>query len=800
MQTLWQDLRYGARMLLKNPGFTLVAVITLALGIGANTAIFSVVNVALLRRLPYDASRIVRVGSFSPKNEKGGIGVSPADFWDWQEQSRTFEHLTMYSGGGIGLKESERIEVIPGAKVTINFFETFGVQPMLGRAFVNEEGTLHGPPAIILSHRLWQKRFGGDPRIVGRTIKLDEGSITVVGVMPPDFKFPSYAEVWTPVARDGGEMKYRANRYFGALGRIRQGETIESAQAEMKAIAARLAASYPKDNQGWTVRLTDWRESLSQDSRKALLVLMGAVGFVLLIACANVANLLLSRAATRRREMAIRLALGASRRTVLRQLLTESLLLSLLGGALGLWLAVWGVEALTGFLPKLNFTFQSLSELRDEIRVDRVALLFTLGISILTGLIFGLAPGWQAAKTDVNDSLKEGGRSGGGAGHQRTRHALVVAEMALAVTLLAGAGLLINSFARLLRVDPGYDPQGLMIVPLGFPEQNKYAFAKRVMERVAATRGVTSVALMSYPSLNGLNFPFNREGNPLPNGDVTVAYSAVSPSYLHTMKTRLLAGREFDDHDMPNAPQVAIINETMARQYFAGENPIGHKLVINYLSQRLGLEIVGVAGDVKQEEPSKPTKPEILVPFAQIPWFSGSLLVRSAHPDPLTVKNAVQQAIWSVTPEAAESKAEPLTTTLAGQVAEPRLYALLLGVFAVIALALAAVGIYGVIAYSVAQRAREIGVRIALGAQSGAILKLVVGQGMKLVASGVALGLAASFGLTRLISNMLFGVSAADPLTFIVITLVLTLVALLACWIPARRATKVDPMIALRSE
>jgi putative ABC transport system permease protein len=799
MQTLIQDLRYGARTLLKNPGFTLIAVITLGLGIGANTAIFSVVNTALLRRLPYDASRLVRVGSFNPKNEKGGVGVSPADFWDWQEQSRTFEHLTMYSGGGIGLKESERIEVIPGARVTINFFETFGVQPMLGRAFVNEEGTLHGPPAIILSHRLWQKRFGGDPRVVGRTIKLDEGSITVVGVMPPDFKFPSYAEVWTPVARDGGEMKYRANRYFGALGRVRRGETIESAQAEMKAIAARLAASYPKDNQGWTVRLADWRESLSRDSRKALLVLMGAVGFVLLIACANVANLLLSRAATRRRETAVRLALGASRRTVLRQLLTESLLLSLLGGALGLWLAVWGVEALTGLIPKLNFTFQSLSELRDEIRVDRVALLFTLGVSILTGLIFGLAPGWQAAKTDVNDSLKEGGRSGG-AGHQRTRHALVVAEMALALALLAGAGLLINSFARLLRVDPGYDPQGLMIMPLGFPEQNKYAFAKQVMERVAATPGVTSVALMSYPSLNGLNFPFNREGNPLPNGDVTVAYSAVSPGYLRTMKTPLLAGREFDDHDMPNAAKVAIINETMARQYFAGENPIGHKLVINYLSQRLGLEIVGVAGDVKQEEPSKPTKPEILVPFAQIPWFSGSLLVRSAHPDPLTVKNAVQQAIWSVTPGAAESKAEPLTTTLAGQVAEPRLYALLLGVFAVIALTLAAVGIYSVIAYSVAQRTQEIGVRIALGAQSGAILKLVVGQGMKLAASGVALGLAASFGLTRLMSNMLFGVSAVDPPTFIVITLLLTLVALLACWIPARRAAKVDPMVALRCE
>ena len=799
MKTPWQDLRYGVRALLKNPGFTLVAVITLGLGIGANTAIFSVVNAALLRRLPYDATRLVAVESFNPQKEKRAYGAPPADFWDWQEQSRTFEHLAMYSGGGIRLKESERIEVISGARVTVNFFATFGVQPMFGRAFENEEGFVNGPRVVILSHHLWQQRYGGDPRIVGRTLKTDDGAVTVIGVMAPDFKFPSYAQVWTPIARDSGEMKSRASRYCQAIGRIRQGGTIESTQAEMKAIAARLTTSHPKDNQGRTVHLTDWRESLSQDSRNALLVLMGAVGFVLLIACANVANLLLSRAAARRREMAVRLALGATRAKVLRQLLTESLLLSLVGGALGLLLAFWGVEALTSLLPKLNFSFQSLSELRDEIRVDRVALLFTLAVSILTGLVFGLAPGWQAAKTDVSEALKEGGRSGG-AGNQRARQGLVIVEIALALALLVGAGLLINSFARLLRVAPGYDPQGLMVMSLGFPAENKYAFAQQVMERIAATPGITSVALMSYPSLGGLNFQFNRESDPLPDGDVLVAYSAISPAYFRTLKTPLLTGREFDDRDLPNGRPVAIINETMARQYFAGENPIGRKIVINYLGQRLTREIVGVAGDVKQEEPSKPTKPEILVPFAQQPWFSGSLLVRSVHPDPLTVKSAAQQAIWSVRPETPESKAEPLTTTLAGHVAEPRLYALLLGVFGAIALTLAAVGIYGVIAYSVAQRTQEIGVRMALGAQTGAILKLVVGQGMKLVASGVALGLAASFALTRLMSNMLFGVSAVDQPTFIVITLLLTFVALLACWIPARRATRVDPLFALRRE
>ncbi len=799
MQALLQDLRYGARMLLKNPGFTLMAAITLGLGIGANTAIFSVINAALLRPLPYDATRLVAVESVNPQKEMSAYGASSADFWDWQAQSRTFEQLTMYSGGGIALKEAERVEVFPGARVTVNFFATFGVQPLLGRVFVNEEGFMNGPPAIILSHRLWQNRFGSDPQVVGRTIKTGDGAVTIVGVMPPEFKYPSFAQVWTPLARDSGEMRYRANRYFRAIGRIKQGEEIESAQAEMHAIAGRLAATYPRENQGWTVQLTDWHASLSQDSRKALLVLMGAVGFVLLIACANVANLLLTRAATRRREMAIRLALGATRRMVIRQLLTESLLLGLLGGGLGLLLAVWGVGALTRLLPQLNFTFQSLSELRGEIRIDRVVLLFTLSTSILTGLIFGLAPGWQAARTDVNESLKEGGR-GGSTGHLRTRHALVIAEIALALALLVGAGLLINSFARLLRVDHGYDPQGLMVMSLGFPAQNKYAFAQQVMERIAAEPGVTSVALMSFPTPGGLRFPFNRESNPLPNGDVTVAYSAVSPGYFRTLKTPLRAGREFDDRDLPNAQRVAIINETMARQYFTDENPIGRKLVIAYLNQRPIVEIVGVAGDVRQEEPGKPVKPEILVPFAQIPWFGGSLLVRSAHSDPLTVKNAAQHAIWSVNPELPESNAASMTKTLAAQVAEPRLYALLLSVFAIIALSLAAVGIYSVIAYSVANRTQEIGIRMALGAQAGAVSWLIVSQGIKLVASGVALGLVASFFLTRLMSNMLFGVSAVDPPTFIIITMFLTIVALLACWIPARRATKVDPMVALRCE
>ncbi len=800
MGTFWQDLRYGARMLLKNPAFTAVAVVTLALGIGANTAIFSVVNAALLRSFSYDTTRLVAIDSFNPLQQKQGYGVSPADFWDWKDQSQAFEQLTMYSGGGVGLKESERLEGLPGARVTTNFFQTFNVQPLLGRTFASEDGFLSAPPTIVLSHELWQRRFGGDTHIIGRAIKMEDGPVTVIGVMPADFKYPTFARVWLPLARDSSEMQYRSNRYFHALGRIKSGQTIEIAQAEMQTVAARLAKAFPKDNGGWTVQLTDWRESFVRDSRSALLFLMGAVGLVLLIACANVANLLLGRAAARGREIAIRRALGASRLTLARQLFTESLLLGVFGGGLGLLLAVWGVDALTRSLPQLNFTYQSLSEIRGEIRVDSAVLLFTIVVSILTSLLFGLAPGWLAAEADVNESLKEGSRGSAGGGAHRMRQALVSVEIALALMLLVGAGLLINSFARLLKMDPGYDPQGLMVLSLSFPAENKYAFASQVMERVGNTPGVASVALMSYPTLGGLGFPFNRENDPFPNGDVTVSYSAISPSYLQTLKTPLRAGREFNDRDLPDAPKVAVINETLARQYFPGENPVGQRIVIAYLNRRLTSEIVGVVGDVRQDEPSKPVKPEILVPFAQLPWFSGTLLVRSVNPDPMTVKNAVQDAIWSIDPALPESKAEPLAKTLAGQVAEPRLFASLLTIFAIIALTLSVVGIYSVVAYSVTLRTREIGIRLALGAQRRDVLILVGRQGLSLALIGVAIGLAGAFAFTRLMVGLLFGVTATDSVTFATVSLGLIAVALVAGYIPARRATKVDPLVALRYE
>ncbi|HWP43421.1 MAG TPA: ABC transporter permease [Blastocatellia bacterium] len=802
MTTLWQDIRYGVRVLARRPGFTAVALLTLALGIGANTAIFSVINAVLLIPLPYkDPGRLVAVESINPEAGKGtGSGVSPADFWDWTEQSQTFESLAMYSGTGVSFYSEEQPESVPAARVSWSFFQTFGVEPVLGRAFAPEEGYSGGSNVIILSHRLWQRRFAGDPTVVGQTIRTDQGATTVIGVMPPQFKLPVYAEAWVPLARDTGEMKLRANRYFSAAGRIKEGVSIEAAQSEMAAIAGRLEAAYPKDNRNWSVKLTPWREHVIGSGRPALIVLMGAVTFVLLIACANVANLLLARATSRRKEIAIRAALGASRGQLLQQGLVESLLLAIGGGAVGLLFAAWGVKAIAGLLPERAWTFQALSNARDDLSIDATVLLFTLGVSLVTGIIFGLIPGLQASRAASAEWLKEGDRGARGLRHRRARNALVVAQVALALVLLAGAGLLMQSFARMRRVDFGYDPRGLLTMNLSLPRQNPALFARQVRDKVAATPGVESVSLMSFATLGGLRFPFNIDGRPLPEGDQTASYSAISPDYFNTLKVGMLAGRKFTERDGPQSPSVAIINETLARQYFPGEDPIGKRIVIAYLGQRQTREIVGVAGDIKQDEPNKPTMPEIFVPFEQQPWGAAWLLIRTASPDPLSMRNAVQRAIWSVSGALPVSKAETLEQLLNEQIAEPRLYTALLGVFAAIALALAAVGVYGITSYSVAERTHEIGIRMAIGADRRDILGLVIRQGLALTLTGVAIGVAAGLATTRIMSSLLFQVGANDPLTFIIISALLTVVALAASYIPARRATKLDAITALRHE
>jgi len=798
MTTVLQDVRYALRSLAKSPGFTAVAVATLALGIGANTAIFSFVNTLLLRPLPYPhPAGLVAVESINPQQKEGGFGgISPADFWDWKDQSQAFEQLAAYVGDGISLTDREQPEPIGCARVSANFFQTFGVAPMLGRTFTPEEGFLNGPRAIVISYRLWQRRFGGDLAAVGRTVKTADGTTIIAGVMPPNFKLPPYSEAWTPLRRDSSEMQLRSSRYFLAVARVKAGRSLAAAEAEMRTIASRLASAHPKEDRNWTVKLTPLTEYQVRNTKRSLLILMGAVGLVLLIVCANVANLLLARAASRHTEMAIRLALGASRWQLLRQLLVESVLLSLAGGACGSLFAVWGVDALIRLLPPDTPAYQ----LPGDVHVDSVALLFTLLVSVLTGLIFGLVPGLRASRLAIDRSLKEGRRGFESAPHQRTRSALVTAEISLALVLLIGGGLFMNSFIRMLRVDVGYDPRGLMKMPIELPAQNKSLFAQQVLEQVSRTPGVESVALTSFGSFGGLNFPFNRADNPLPDGDLTGRYSAISVGYFRTLKTPLRAGRAFNERDTPQSPGVAIINETMAKTYFAGEDPIGRKIVIDYLNQRLAREIVGVAADIKQDEPHSPTKPEILVPFEQLPWFSATLVIRTASVNPLSIERQVKRAILAVNKNQIMSPAISVEQALFEQVAEPRLYTLLLGIFAAVATLLAAVGIYGVVSYMAVQRTREVGIRIALGAQSADVFRLFLREALGLAVVGVAVGLALAAGATRLLSGMLFGVRPTDPLTYLAVSALLALVVLAASAVPARRAARTNPMEALRQE
>lgn len=804
MSIIGRDLNFSCRMLLRNPFYALVAVIAIALGIGANTAIFSVVNAVLLRPLPFtNPEQLVEVKTQNLSREsEASSGGSPADFWDWQEQSQRFEQMSAIRGGGETLALGEHLEVFPGASVSTNFFDTLGVRPLIGRTFSPQDGQSNAPGAVVISYGLWQERFGGDSAVVGRVVKTADGSTTIIGVMPPAFKFPAGAQTWTPMARDSGEMRNRANRYFGIIARIGPGQSMESAQAELKTIAARLENAYPATNKNVTVSLVSLRDSLVGKVRSALLILLGAVCLVLLIACANVASLLLARAESRRKEMAIRRALGASRWRLTRQLLTESVLLALIGGTLGLLLSLWGVDLLMSFLPKdFSPAFQAL-----EVHIDKSVLLFTLFASVLTGLFFGIIPAWQSSGPEINESLKESGRSTEGRRNQRARGLLVIAEVALALVLLIGAGLLLQSFERLRRVDLGFDPHSLLTMPISAPFStypdgaSRARLYKQMLERVSQTPGVESVALTCGVPFGYLNFPFNIEGTPLPSGDAVVRYDSINADYFKTLKARMVAGREFTEYDTENSPKVAIINQALARQYFAGADPLGRQISFNHLGARMKLEIVGIVNDIKQEELQQPTAPQIYAPFQQVPWLSASLVVRPTGANALAIKEAVQKGIWEVDPNQSASKGETLEETLSSMVAEPRLYTVLLGSIAALALVLSLVGVYGVISYSVAQQTHEIGIRMALGAQEGHVLRMVIKRGMLLVLIGIAIGLGGALAVTRVMQTLLFGVSVTDPLTFFSISLLLATVALLACYIPARRATKVDPLVALRYE
>ena len=803
MQTLWQDLRYGARMLLKNPGFTLIAVFTLALGIGANVAIFSVVNAVLLQPLPFaEPDRLVWVWG-NIRNGGNRASVSPLDYLDYRAQNTTFEQFaaTFSIPTFVNLTGSGAPERLEGRVATGNFFQALGVNAALGRTFLPENEKSGNERVVALSHGLWQRRFGGDPSIIGKTLTLDGKTYEVLGVMPPSFKFPQNAELWAPMNFEmAPEMRQRKAHFLRPVGRLKPGVTLAQAQADMDAIARRLEAQYPESNTGWNLRMVPLRDQLVGNIKPTLQVLFGAVGFVLLIACANVANLLLVRAATRQKEIAVRMALGAARLRIARQMLTESLLLALVGGALGVILAAWGVELIVVFsgdnIPPTA-----------QVGIDRVALGFTLGVSLLTGLLFGLAPALQATRPRLSETLKDGGKGAGqSAPRNRTRNLLVVFETATAVVLLIGAGLLIRSYIRLQQVSPGFDAANVLTTRSNLaygkydsPEKTS-AFWRQLQERLTALPGIEAVGMVTELPLSGQpnDAPFTVEGRPpvQPNQQYGADFRRVNQDYLRSMRIPLLRGRGFTYQDVRQNAKVVLISEALASGVFPNEEPLGKRLLLG-MNERTPFEIIGVVGDIRHRALEAAPFATMYLPMLDTGWMN--LTIRVAG-DPLNLAAAVRREAQAIDPDQPIAAVRTMEQVLGESVAAPRYRTWLLGLFAAVALLLAAIGIYGVIAYTTAQRTHELGVRIALGAQSKDVLKLVIGQGIKLALAGVLLGLGGALALTRLVRTLLFGVSATDPLTFAVIALLLTVVALVACWIPARRATKVDPMVALRYE
>jgi putative ABC transport system permease protein len=800
MTGLKQDLKYGMRMLSQRPGFSLVIVLTLAMSIGVNTVVFSVANALLLRSLPYaNPEQLVVLWSVYRANNKAY--ASAANFRDWQQQNHVFQGLAAYDTQRFNVTGGDRPEALDAALVSANFFSLLGVLPVEGRSFQAEEEQPANNHVAIISNDLWQRRFGSNSGAIGKTLVLDGESYSIVGIMPPGFGFPEKVELWLPLTFVPEELADRGYNHLVAIGRLKPGVNLPQAQAEMGAIAKTQAEQYPNENAGRGLGLVTLQESLIGDIRMALLILIGSVAFVLLIACANVANLLLARSWRRQKDIAIRISLGAGRRRLIQQLLTESLLLSLLGGMAGLIFAYGGIRILTtvgpGNIPRLS-----------EVGIDGRVLAFTLVVSLLTGIIFGLVPALQTTKPDINEWLKEGQRSsGGGSGRKSVRSWLVVTEMALALILLIGAGLLIKSFLRLWQVEPGFNPHNVltMAISLSPPKYNSRAdvaaFARRLLQQLQASPGVQAAGVVNQLPFSGRNlgFSFTVVGHPQlgPEDTASANYRFISPDYLRALGIPLLRGRDFNEHDTRESPPVALINGTLAKRYFPNEDPIGKQL--NIEGQKAPREIVGIIGDVRQVKLDSEVKSEIYVPFLQFPVPSMSIVVR-ANTDPSSITSAVLNQIAVVDRDQPVFQVKTMDQYLSESMAQRRFSTILLGTFAALALTLAAIGIYGVMSYLVSQRTHEIGIRVALGAKQRDILKLVVGHGMLLSLLGIVVGIAAALFLTRIMSSLLYGVSATDPLTFIALSLVLAGVALLACVIPARRASKVDPIVALRYE
>jgi len=802
MNSIWQDARFGFRMLWKRPGFTSVALVVLALGVGANTAIFSVVNAVLLRPLPYPgAERVVAFTGVNPPKGITSSNMSSPDFSDWLAQQTSFEALSLYTAGSASLTGGDEPERVSAAGVTPDFFRVVGVGAARGRALLADDAQAGHDVVVVIGHGLWVRRFGADPDIVGRRIEMGGRSYEVVGVMPPGFDFPQRAEVWAALRLDPSKDQ-RDNRSFSVVGRLKDGATLERAQAEMDALTARLAQEYPVTNGGWGVRLQTLRDNLVGQLRTTLFVLMAAVGLVLLIACANVANLLLARAASRRREVAVRLALGAGRMRIVRQMLTESVLLALTGGALGVGLSVWLKDLLVALAPVGTPRI-------DEVTTDARVLLFALGATLLTGLVFGLAPALQASRPNLGESLKEGGR-GAADVRSRMRSLLVVAEVALSLVLLVGAGLLLKSFARLQRVNPGFDSSNVLTLRLSLPgaryrePRDKAEFYSKLIARVEALPGVESAgATLSLP-LGGSNYDvwraFVPEGRALAQeNEDNAAYSVVTPDYFRALRIPVLQGRAFNERDDDSSAKVVVINEPLARKIFPGEDPVGKHLTI-WRDEKFPREIVGVVGEAKPQGLDADPKLQIYVPHRQDAQWGGLSLVVRARGDMGTLTQPVRGEVRALDRELPVYDVKMMRQVVSDATAYQRVTAVLMAGFALAALLLAGVGLYGVVSYTVAQRTREFGIRVALGAQGRDILRLVLRQGGALVLAGVAAGVAVALAATRVLASLLYGVSATDATVFVLVPALLACVALLACLVPARRATRVDPIAALRHE
>ena len=812
MDNFLNDLRYGVRSLIKHPGFTAIAIITLALGIGANTAVFTVVNAVLIRPLPYkDPSRLVTIWEESPERDLYEMPVSLANLRDWVDQNTTFENIAAYTFSEFNLTDSGEPASLLGVRSTANLFPLVGAHPVVGRTFVADEDKEGADRVVVISNAMWRSRFGSDPQVVGRHISLNNQSYTIVGVMSPDFQFPvgfgymgkvlnDPIDLYVPIAPESRELR-RGNYSFFAIGRLKDGATFEQARAEMTAIEKRLEQQYPDGNTGIGVSLVPTNEQTVKEIRPALLVLLAAVGFLLLIACANIANLMLARTTSREKEIAIRTALGASRWRVMRLLLIESLLLSLSGGLLGFFLALWGGEGLVAIapdnIPRLN-----------EIGIDRGVFAFTLAVAVITGVLFGLIPALQSANPDLNRALKDATRgSTGSIAGKRTRSILVTAEVALSLLLLIGAGLMIRSFMLLQQVNPGFNPDNLVTSTLSlsrskYPEgRQQAAFFQDALQRLQSQPGVESAAattaLPLTLSISGSDFRIEGRPEPQPGQETIVNTSKVSPDYFRTLGVPMIKGREFSHRDSSDAPLAAVINNDLARTYFPNEDPIGRRITFD--EGESWLSIVGVAGDMRRFGLDSNVKPEVFLPYLQSPSRSMSLVVRSST-DPTSIAAAMKTQVQQIDRDLPFEETKTMQELLAESNSGRRFNMLLLTVFAGVALLLAIVGIYGVMSYTVAQRTKEIGIRVAIGAQAADVFRMVVGQGMLLAIIGIVLGLVAAFGVTRLMASLLFGVEATDPTTFVGIALLLAVVAFVACYIPGRRATKVDPLIALRYE